>query len=159
MSSEILRPIRFRVYGIPRPGGSKRSFQHRWTGKTIVIDDCRKNKEWRKSVAIAASGFRQFKSARRPILLSIEFIMPRPASHFEKGRNAGKLKKSAPYLHTVTPDATKLFRSTEDALTGILWEDDCCVALQASAKRYCHPGEPPGAVITVVPIEEEGCVR
>jgi Holliday junction resolvase RusA-like endonuclease len=47
------------------------------------------------------------------------------------------------------PDATKLWRPTEDALTGIVWRDDSQIIRQLVRKRYCGPGEVPGAEVLV----------
>jgi Holliday junction resolvase RusA-like endonuclease len=76
--------------------------------------------------------------------------MPRIGSHYGSGKNAEKLKPTAPKFHTVKPDATKLLRSTEDALTGILWRDDAQIARQTVEKSY---GERAGAWITVEQLE------
>ena len=37
------------------------------------------------------------------------------------------------------PDATKLVRAVEDALTGLVWRDDAQVVIQTVRKRYGHP--------------------
>jgi Holliday junction resolvase RusA-like endonuclease len=50
---------------------------------------------------------------------------------------------------TNPPDATKLLRSTEDALTGIVWKDDKLIVDQLVSKNYQRPGIYPGAKITV----------
>jgi Holliday junction resolvase RusA-like endonuclease len=58
------------------------------------------------------------------------------------------------------PDLTKLMRSTEDALTGILWVDDARITDQHARKRYCEPGQAPGAQISISVWEREpGAVR
>jgi len=75
--------------------------------------------------------------------------MPRPKYHFGTGRNAGKLKDNAVYWCETTPDALKLTRSTEDALTGIAWKDDKQVVDLHVKKIY---GERPGAIIRIIPL-------
>ena len=72
--------------------------------------------------------------------------MPRPKGHYRTGKNALILRKNAPEHPTTKPDATKLLRSTEDALTGILWKDDAQIWCQNVTKTY---GECPGAQIQV----------
>jgi len=140
-----MNPIRFFVPGIPAPGGSKRAFINRKTGRPIVTDDCKRNKDWRTMVGWA--GTEQFKAPLAgPLRVEFHFVMPRPKDHFGKGKNAGKLKPSAPQYHTSRPDATKLIRSTEDALTGIAWRDDAQIAHQVGDKVY---GDKPGAWIMV----------
>jgi Holliday junction resolvase RusA-like endonuclease len=56
------------------------------------------------------------------------------------------LKPNAPYYHTNAPDATKLIRSTEDALKKLVWQDDSQVCLQIISKTY---EDKPGALITI----------
>lgn len=137
--------ISFFVPGLPRPGGSKRVFISPKTGKPIVTD-MSKNKDWKASVAQAAS--ERTGPMNGPLELYISFIMPRPKSHFKK---SGALKDNAPQWHTVKPDATKLTRSTEDALKGIAWHDDSQVCRQTVTKIY---GEKIGAQIAVTALEE-----
>jgi Holliday junction resolvase RusA-like endonuclease len=73
-----------------------------------------------------------------PLGLAVVFNITRPKGHFGTGRNAGALKDSAPYWPTVKPDATKLLRGLEDALTGVVWRDDAQVVEQAVTKRYAE---------------------
>jgi len=84
------------------------------------------------------------------VQVSIEFIMPRPKSHFGTGKNAEILKNSAPFFCTskTTGDVDKLTRSTLDALSvtsgGTVLADDslvvCLQALKRYAKRFEHIG-------------------
>lgn len=84
-----------------------------------------------------------------PIYLAAVFIMPRPKKHYRTGRYSHMLRDDAPEWHTVKPDRTKLLRSTEDALKGIVWADDSSVCAGPTSKRYAGPGEAPGAHIHV----------
>ena len=61
-----------------------------------------------------------------PVWMALHFVFTRPAGHFGTGRNAGKLKPSAPRWPTsrAIGDRTNLLKSVEDALTGIVWHDD-----------------------------------
>lgn len=141
----------FQVSGIPSPGGSKKSMPvYRWIGgkryfttKVVLRDMGGENTvRWREEVAAAA---RQVfdKPLECPVRLEVEFIMMRPKSHY---RSNGVVKEDAPYWHTSAPDTTKLLRSTEDALKGIAWVDDCQVVQQSAQKHY---GADPGARITI----------
>jgi Holliday junction resolvase RusA-like endonuclease len=56
------------------------------------------------------------------------------------------LKPNAPKYPTTRPDALKLARAAEDALTGIIWTDDAVTVDLTIKKRY---GELPGVNITV----------
>ena len=133
--------ICFEVPGIPAPGGSKRGFLHKRTGRVIVTDDCRRNKDWRAVVALVASEHIKEPLAG-PVSVTVTFFMPRPKSHFGKRG----LKLNAPTYHTVRPDSTKLWRAAEDALKGIAWFDDAQVVRQLIEKRY---GDTPGAAVEI----------
>ncbi|HZJ30733.1 MAG TPA: RusA family crossover junction endodeoxyribonuclease [Vicinamibacterales bacterium] len=65
-----------------------------------------------------------------------------------RGKNAGKLAPSAPALPRGKPDIDKLARSTLDALSGIVFDDDARVASLELRKVYAAPGDE-GATITV----------
>lgn len=140
--------ICFDVEGMPAPGGSKSAFRHRHTGRIVVVDaGGKRNKQWRALVAAAG---RQAMANREmpqpPLLLTVMFRMPRPQSHLNRH---GKLRRTSPVLPVTRPDLTKLLRSTEDALTGIVWSDDASIAEQWVARIYAAPGEQVGARITV----------
>ncbi len=143
--------ITFFVDGIPGPGGSKKAFQHKTTGKMIVVDmGGAKTKAWRQAVVDAAYTEMQFSPCpdfEAPLAVTCRFHCRRPKSHFNKHG----LKKDAPRFPTTRPDATKLFRSTEDSLTGILWKDDSQIVQQHISKIY---SETPGAEITVEELME-----
>ncbi len=139
----------FFVPGIPAPGGSKRAFLHRVTGKIIVKDDCKRNKDWRTTVkAFAVDHFLQ--PFRGPVKVTVIFQMPRPKGHFGSGKNAGKVKDSAPPFPITKPDATKLWRAAEDSLKGIAWLDDSQVVRQTVVKIY---SDTPGAQIMIEPMD------
>ena len=137
--------ITFFVPGIPRPGGSKRGFFNAKLKRVIITEDNKRSKDWRASVAQAASEAVE-QALDGPLRARFEFVMPRPRGHYGK---RGTLKSNAPLYHHIRPDATKLVRSTEDALKGIIWRDDSQIVTQHATKRY---GEQPGALITVSPV-------
>lgn len=141
------------VYGIAAPQGSKTpkgSYVDKKSGKRRVrlVESSKKVKPWREDVAAAA----QIVCGRRPpltgpLVASMVFTLPRP------GRiPAERFVDGVPYPMCY-PDASKLARSTEDALTGIAWVDDAqVVGYERLDKRY--PGTPgaldrPGALIRV----------
>jgi Holliday junction resolvase RusA-like endonuclease len=49
-------------------------------------------------------------------------------------------------------DLSKLVRSTEDALTGVLYDDDRQIVSLTAEKRYTVGDEPQGALITLMPL-------
>jgi Holliday junction resolvase RusA-like endonuclease len=150
------RMIAFRVYGIPKPGGSKKGFvvKNKYTGKprAVIVDDCKKNKEWRESVMEAARTVKPPMPLFGPLMVVCVFYLPRIKAHYRTGKQAQFLKSDAPLFHTTKPDATKLWRSTEDALTGIIWRDDAQIAHQVIVKRYTSDN--PGAEIKILEATE-----
>lgn len=147
--------------GEPAPGGSKTAFALcDKAGKLIIkkndkgrerpvlmySDDSVGNKKWRQIVAwrgksaMQHAGFQLFAGRIR---LTIEFLMPR-------GKTVTREH------HTIAPDLSKLIRSTEDAMTGIVWVDDCLITDHGPMrKRYVKPGEQPGAHIMVESLAAE----
>lgn len=148
--------IEFFVPGHPAPAGSKKAIPHRATGKTIVMDmSGKRGRAWRRTVSNTARvecGLAE--PLDGPVWMTLEFRMPRPRSHFGTGRNHDKLKAAAPALPIYPPDALKLARSVEDALTGIVYVDDSQVTTGAQSKRYAEPGEAPGVLVRVAPAGE-----
>lgn len=139
--------IEFFVPGIPAPGGSKNAFvpTNRKTGQpfrgkggriivNVVDAGGEKTKLWRKAVAWSAKHAMMGEEPHGgPVICHFEFRMPRPKDHF---RSNGLLKPTAPAFHLGTPDTLKLARSTEDAMTKIVWLDDKQVIEQKATKEY-----------------------
>jgi crossover junction endodeoxyribonuclease RusA len=137
--------ITFTVRGMePKPQGSKRS-----VGRGVMVESCRQLKPWRAMVTAAAieSGAAL---VRGPVALSVVFVFCRPAGHFRKN---GTLKPSAPRWHAVRPDLDKICRSIGDSLSKVLYEDDARIVSLTGEKRYAVGNEPPGAIITLVPLQ------
>ncbi len=137
--------LRFTVLGKPQPAGSKRAFAIRKggvpTGQIAVTDANKHAKSWQREVKLAALeavGGSEFVHGllTGPLNVSMVFYQQRPKSHYGTGRNAERLKASAPPLPTGRPDALKLARGTEDALTGVVWVDDAQVVDLDVHKRY-----------------------
>ena len=73
----------------------------------------------------------------RPIKLLCVFEFPRPKGHWGTGRNADRLKGSAPAIHAQTPDLDKLLRLVNDALTiARVIEDDALVTAMVGRKVW-----------------------
>jgi crossover junction endodeoxyribonuclease RusA len=138
--------LTFVVYGLPAPQGSKRSL-----GNGILVESSKAVKPWRQDVKHAAlacvpPGW----DTARPMALSIVFRFKRPATHIGKKG----VKPSAPEHNTSgrNGDLSKLVRSTEDALTGVTYDDDRQIVTMNVSKRYCVGDEPQGALITITPL-------
>lgn len=118
--------MRFRVYGIPAPQGSKKAFVR--GGKAVVVEQSEKVAPWRNAVSSAAVAARQqvpeqFVGA---VGVRITFFLPRPKT----------APKSRVYP-AVTPDLDKLLRSTLDGISDAgVWEDDKQVVQIVASKRY-----------------------
>jgi len=147
----MMTEIRFFVPGTPQPGGSKSAVVI--AGRARIFDDCKRNKDWRAVVSMAAVEHFREGPLDCPLFVRFEFLMPRPKGHFGSGKNRGRLRSSAPLWPAVKPDVTKLIRSTEDALTGIAWRDDALIVKQVGDKQYVNPELPvkrlAGAWITI----------
>jgi len=139
--------ITFFVEGISRPQGSKRSF-----GNGRMVESSPHLKPWRQDVRFAAQCNRpeQWNSSV-PMSVSLAFCFPRPKSHFN---SKGELSSKAPVkaISKSIGDIDKLTRGILDALTTVLFDDDCQVVEINAYKRYCTPSERPGAIITCTPI-------
>lgn len=139
----------FFVPGAPAPQGSKR-----YLGNGVMVESSRRVKPWRADIRATALQMVQ-QPVSGPVRLDLHFVLPRPKSHFGTGRNAGRLKASAPQYHTQKPDLDKLVRAVGDALTGVAYLDDSQVVGGAHMKRWSD-GEDDllGVYIAVEPLEE-----
>jgi len=147
MNPTDVKEVSFFVPGLPAAAGSKRGFVNKKTGGVIITDANKKSKPWQAQVrAVAAAEMGEAPLMQGALALIVVFTLPRPKSHFGTGRNASVLKESAPFFHTSAPDSTKLTRAIEDAMSKVVWIDDCLVAEQLIRKVY---GDRPGALITV----------
>ena len=138
--------ITFRVFGMPRPGGSKSAFYIKKLKRAVVVDASKHLKTWKREVKEAARLVAPAWPLEVPLTVNATFYMPRPKSHFYSGKRAGILREDAPDKHIKRPDALKLMRGTEDAMTGIIYVDDSLIWSEQIMKVY---GRSPGAVITI----------
>tara|TARA_Y100000592_G_scaffold98531_1_gene171892 strand:+ start:5287 stop:5592 length:306 start_codon:yes stop_codon:yes gene_type:complete len=79
------------------------------------------------------------------------FVFNRPKAHY---RTNGDLKPSAPQHCTGRiGDLSKLIRAVEDALTGVVYDDDAQIVHLTSQRRYVSGNhESPCAIITITAI-------
>lgn len=134
--------VEFFVPGLPIPGGSKKAFVNRHTGRANIVDDTgQRGKHWRSDVKKFASEAYQGPLLDVPLAVVMEFVMPRPKGHFGSGRNAQQIKPAAPRWPTSPPDVLKLARAAEDAITGVVWSDDSRTVSLRLIKRYVGPDD------------------
>ena len=142
-----MNSIEFFIPGLPKPGGSKRFLGMSKKGRAIIADDCVKGKDWRASVAFGArEAMRQQPPTEDALCVRMTFCLPRPKGHYRTGNNAHLIREAAPKFPTSKPDVLKLARSTEDAMTGIVWKDDSATVTLVLKKRY---SDTPGVEIAV----------
>lgn len=151
--------LTFYVPGTPRPGGSKRSFAYMGKDgkpKAATAPDSKHVKAWMSVVQLVAhEKMRELGlgMTTNPVRVQMEFLYPRPNSHYGTGKNAYKVKPSvlaaSGNAKATAPDLTKIVRSTEDALTGIVWKDDRQVVEQLNRKSWGPIDHHGGALILV----------
>ena len=146
----IAQEVVLRVYGVPAPQGSKTV--SRWGG---LRESSLKVGPWRSEVAYTAREVYKGAPITQPVALEITFYFMRPKGHYGTGRNAEKLKPSAPRHCTsaANGDLDKLCRSTFDGLAvrsgGSVIKDDSQVVELFCIKRYASETEPPGALVRI----------
>ena len=153
--------VSFVVHGVPGPQGSKKpvgTFKkgHKRAGQAILVESSKKVTPWRTRVAKVARVATGHPDGWEPLcgalVCDMVFTLD-PPQRFPKNK-AHDLR----WLHgmpTAYPDLSKLLRSTEDALSGIVWHDDArVVGYRRDAKVYVGADDPDalresGAVIRV----------
>jgi Holliday junction resolvase RusA-like endonuclease len=146
--------LSFEVVGQPKTAGSKDPHARVLDDGTVkmwVSDQSGDaGKAWRTVIGYAANAaMRGRKRYDGPLYVELTVLRKRGPGHFGTGRNAGKLLPSAPLYPATKPDAVKLARALEDALTGIVWTDDsrnCTVHVE---KIYAEPDESTGAQVRI----------
>lgn len=161
--------INFTVVGKPSPAGSKTAIPLRREGALVfrappkIIggkvyghpimlykdDASETQKAWIPAVKKAATVAWRFAPIHgKPLQLAVVFYMPRPQAHFRTGKFAHILKDDAPKHHLQKPDATKMLRCLEDAISELIWADDCIIVDQQVTKLWADDREP-GADVTI----------
>lgn len=157
MTTPVKLPLVFRVNGKPAPGGSKKVVGTTKAGKPLIVDAAKGNASWRRKAANAARAQVGDASPIEGVALKLTcvFRLVRPKRHYlGDDVERGLVKATAPKFPLGRPDATKLLRSVEDALTGIVWKDDAQVCHQVVAKRYIDDHNPtPGVYIGIETLE------
>ena len=140
--------VTFAVLGTPVPQGSVRAYNSK-----VVANNGESLASWRSDVAAAAHRHKpEDWDINAAVSLRCEFVFPRPLTDYGTGRNAGKLKPSAPQHHTKMPDLDKLCRgvadSIGDAVARVLLKNDSQIVSIYATKRY-QTDDFLGAIITV----------
>jgi Holliday junction resolvase RusA-like endonuclease len=137
------------LLGSPAPQGSKK-FVGMAGGRGVMVESSKKVRPWRQDVKAAAERVMAGRAPLDgPLVAVMTFTLPKPTS-------APKRMRTWPCRK---PDASKLARSTEDALTDAgVWTDDARIVSLVVHKVF--PGEgrnalhSPGAVIEIYDVRE-----
>jgi hypothetical protein len=135
------------VPGKPQTAGSKSAFVNPKTGKAIVTESGSgeskaRKRTWRGDLRDAGEHARGEQwGLSEPTGAAMEvrfvFVRARVAGHLRTGKAAGVVKDWAIGARPVArPDALKLARAAEDALTGVLWLDDAQIVEEQLSKVF-----------------------
>lgn len=149
------------VFGEPAPQGSKnaraiytgkKGQPKVFTGRVAVHESSKKVKPWREAVAAVARAevtAQVFEPLDGPLVVDMVFTIG-------KGPTLPKWKA----WHDTSPDLSKLARSTEDALNGLVWVDDARIcAYRRLEAVYTGSDDPdalyrPGVIVRVWKVPE-----
>jgi Holliday junction resolvase RusA-like endonuclease len=152
--------VMFRVPGLPIPQGHVRSVTK--GGRTWSFHGSPGLKPWRESITLVAVAAMAGQGGpyTGAVEVALTFHLPRPRSHYGTGRNATRLKASAPEHVTTRPDVDRLARAVLDAISigpGPILADDSQVAVLYAAKRWTDGAEAPGVSVFVADLAP-GCL-
>jgi Holliday junction resolvase RusA-like endonuclease len=138
------------VPGQPQTKGSARGFGFKRGDGSIgvnITNDNPKAKEWQHRIAFfAKQALGNAPPSASPFGVRAVFYFERPAGHVltRKTVEGSVSRLSATgrkrLHHTTKPDIDKALRVVLDALTGVLYVDDCQVVDTLVAKKYVMPG-------------------
>lgn len=128
------------VIGAAQPQGSKRIGRHPVTGRPIPLDANPKTRAWRQEVAGEMLQVKPSEPWDCAVTVSLTIYVKRPANHYGSGRNAGRLKDTAPPFPASGIDTDKIARAVGDAGNGILWRDDSRIACWFILRQWADPG-------------------
>jgi Holliday junction resolvase RusA-like endonuclease len=133
--SRVRDEIAFTVVGTPAPKGSAKAFWSPKHARVMVWADNRDRlKVWEdvvRTAALRARGRDRQPWAAIPVHLELTFVFARPLTSVARNRIG----------HFVKPDLSKLVRGFEDALTGVLFQDDAQIVWLVARKDYAPAGE------------------
>ena len=142
--------IDFHVPGVPKGKGSWKPIVNKVTRKVSMLPP-KGMEQWASDVKRYAEAAAFGTSpAEGGVQVRMVFVLPRPKGHYGTGKNARRLKPSAPPAPIgKRDDIDKLARCVLDALTGVVYHDDGQVAALGVRKRYVEVAEGPGLYVQV----------
>lgn len=133
----------FFVDGRPATQGSKKA-----VAVGVLRDSCKTLKPWRRKVALEARAAGWMgEGLAVPFAVGLLFVRRRAKAHVQPD---GRFRAEAPAMPFTVPDMDKLIRAVLDALTGVVWDDDCRVCAMRTIKLY---GDREGLGVFVRPLE------
>ena len=150
MTVATAQELVFRIKGIPGAQGSKTLT--RWGS---MRESSKRVGPWRQAVMWQTENDYHSPPIIDPVCVDITFLFARPKHHYGTGKNADKLKPSAPKHCTSSAngDIDKLVRSTLDGLSarsgGNVLKDDSQVVRLRCSKQYVACEETPGALVSL----------
>src|SRR3990167_8020034 len=96
--------IEFTVLGKPEPAGSKRAFMPKGARHPVITDDNPKGKDWKNAIRCTAREIYRGPLFDEALCVTFRFFRVRPRGHYRTGKNADKLRSSAPVYPTTKPD-------------------------------------------------------
>ena len=148
MTVAVAQDLVFRIKGVPGAQGSKTV--SRWG---TLRESSAKVAPWRQAVMWTTENEYHYPPIIDPVCVEITFFFARPKGHYGTGKNAEKLKPSAPEHCTscANGDLDKLVRGLLDPLTvkcgGNVLKDDSQVVRLRAEKRYACADESAGALV------------
>ena len=136
--------IIIRVAGIPAPQGSKIRTEYGMREASKAVGP------WRDAVRTETQRVCEHFTITGPVEVRVNFYLARPKGHYGTGRNANRIKDSAPLYPSGMPDLDKLCRAVLDGLTaGGAWRDDAQVVVLMATKNYADQNISPGCDIEI----------
>ncbi len=138
-----MEKITFFVPGRPRPQGSMKFISK--GGRSFPVTN-KKLEAWRADVKLFAEDVMAGRMVYDGCGLSLAFTFCRPKNQYRTGKFSHLLRDDSPDRMLKMPDIDKLVRGILDALTGVVFADDCEVDRVGAVKQW---GAREGIDITV----------
>lgn len=123
--------LTFVVYGTARPAGSKTAVVTPQGRRNVFDSSGRSGTAWKREVKLAAVDAMAVAGLTgQPLVgpLAVRMVFYRRP-----------LARGGREYPVTRPDVLKLARSVEDALTGVVWQDDAEIVVEGLAKLYGTP--------------------
>lgn len=106
--------------------------------------------DWKAAIRLAADRAmgHELALADAPIRLEVWFLFPRTKAMMKKGVT------DSMFWHINKPDTDNLVKGLKDAITSVVWADDCAACSEHVHKVWCGSCDPCGSIIEVTRIYE-----